>query len=205
MGYARREDILAREALGYTHFRWRGESCFVDMKSIDSINGFINYMYKRTMIKYSTYRERRGNQNLVIYNTMQYHPMGAGLHLYNDVSAIELPMGCSSCYRMFEGHRFTGNTTFVDNFDLSKVVDMQEAFADTVFTTNFMFGRNFDIPLACEEDKTIFKGTTFDAVYAFTYCNRSSAHRAIKLLEYERAEQKKQKEYREARRAMVFT
>ena len=119
-----------------------GEEVFCNLESEESVNSCLEYLKSITGEEWSTFREKHGNRNLVFYKTSMFVFNSNYLH-FTGGSSVELPLNCSSCYKMFEDCEFPEGCSLEEG-KTSNVTDMYWMFYGCKFPKVFSLGENFD-------------------------------------------------------------
>ena len=137
--------IESMKAKGFTYLGIvEGEKIFCNLESDDSINNCLEFLEKLTGEEWETFREASGNENLVFYKTSMYFDMLDFYLVFRGGKYVELPLNCSSCEHMFEDCNLSVDL-FIDNeFDTSKVEDMNFMFQNCRLPEGFSLGDKFD-------------------------------------------------------------
>lgn len=141
------EEVL--ESKGFTFLGIvNGEKIFCNLNSKESISNCLDFLKKLTNEEWQVFKEKIGYENLVFYKAKMFNQCFSYLKLKDDFNgAVELPLNCSSCFRMFEGlvlkdgFSISGNT--------SGVIDTEFMFADTTLSEGFRLGEFFDTSNVC--------------------------------------------------------
>ena len=136
--------IESMKAKGFTYLGIvEGEKIFCNLDSEESIKNCLEFLKKLTGEEWETLKEESGNENLVFYRTSMFEQF-AYLH-FKGGNKIELPLNCSSCFSMFEDCNLSVDL-FIDNeFDTSKVEDMNFMFLNCKLPKGFSLGDKFDV------------------------------------------------------------
>lgn len=120
-----------------------GEGVFCNLESKSSIKKCLVYLENLTGEEWKTFRETKGNKNLVFYKASMFKVQKGDLR-FKGGSSVELPLNCSSCYSMFYECELPEGFTLGDNFDTSRVVDMSIMFYSCKMPKGFTLGDKFD-------------------------------------------------------------
>ena len=124
-----------------------GELIYCNLSSEESIKNMLEFLGKLTGEEWDTYVESCGLCNRVFYRRSMYSidtSIRSYLHFNENTKWAELPLNCSSCYRMFSKCRIGGDAlVFDERFNTSNVADMTMMFNNCLFSDNTSLGDHF--------------------------------------------------------------
>lgn len=109
---------------------------FCNLESEGSTKKCLMYLENLTGEEWKTFKETKGNKDLVFYKTSMFKVQKGDLH-FRGGSSVELPLNCSSCYYMFYERELPEGFTLGDKFDTSRVVDMSHMFFQVSYAKRF--------------------------------------------------------------------
>lgn len=117
-----------------------GESIFCNLSNEESIKSALEFLGKLTGEEWDFVQESYGLCNIVFYKKSMFKVFGASIRFCGK-NKVELPLNCSSCYKMFANISFDLSFDF-SNFDTSNVVSMYTMFYGCKFSDDFCLNLN---------------------------------------------------------------
>lgn len=151
--------IESMKVKGFTYLgEVDGEAIFCNLESEESICNTVTFLEKLTGETWCTFKEEFGNENTVFYRKNMYTCKNSHL-LFVGSNKVELPLNCSSCYKMFTDCEFNNDLDF-SHFDSSRVIEMDRAFSNSRFSEDIDFSWLNTSNVV--DFYTMFNGATFN-------------------------------------------
>lgn len=113
------------KAKGFTYLGCiEDKEVFCNLESKNSIKECTEYLEELTGEEWQTFKETKGNKNLVFYRKDMYTLSKILMNTYlcyKGGSSVEMPLNCSSCYSMFSECELQEGFTLGDKFDSSNI------------------------------------------------------------------------------------
>lgn len=143
----------------------------VDLGSEQAKQDCLEALREKTHRSFAWYEEKTGKKNWVLYDLAQYEiEPKAGMYLHVKsfpIGTLEVPVGASSCYRMFSNMKIDEGISFTKAFDTSDIITMCGMFDGAHFTKGVYFPTTFNSKNVVDTRFMFFKAIV-DVPFSFT-------------------------------------